>query len=379
MLTEPLDACVLHVAEGEDGDALETLCRTTQVIAGVGMAQVLLVLTARRDADEIWSAALAAEVRPLRCAASSPFGRLRALRSAFAALARERAVQVVHLHGVGPCLLGARALRGSRLQGRVLYSPHLACSASPWSAALLGRLLQSHLEPLHGAAVTASLTEAQTLSKLLNRSAEVLPHPVSSVFFGARRQEGERPGVLAEGFGNEAVAVVTRLSVLLNGREARVPIAWLGGARAAARAQLEAAGVQVLAIPDDAERAQTLARASAFIHIAAGNRVPLAAAQAMAVGVPCLVSDTPPHRALIRHGETGFVCTSERDFLEKLILLLRDREERERIGEAARADAERRFTLRHFERAVLRAYGFSTDALPRAPRPLPSSTVSHVE
>jgi len=37
------------------------------------------------------------------------------------------------------------------------------------------------------------------------------------------------------------------------------------------------------------------------------------------------VSDTPQHRALIRHGETGFICTSQRDFLEKLILLLRDR------------------------------------------------------
>jgi glycosyltransferase involved in cell wall biosynthesis len=71
------------------------------------------------------------------------------------------------------------------------------------------------------------------------------------------------------------------------------------------------------------------------------------------------VSDTPQHRALICHGETGFICTSERDFLEKLVLLLRDRAERQRVGEAARAEAGRRFTLEHFERAVLRAYGWS--------------------
>ena len=32
--------------------------------------------------------------------------------------------------------------------------------------------------------------------------------------------------------------------------------------------------------------------------------------------------------------------------------------ERRRLGEAARAEAERRFTLRHFETALLRAYGF---------------------
>jgi len=85
----------------------------------------------------------------------------------------------------------------------------------------------------------------------------------------------------------------------------------------------------------------------------------------MAAGVPCLVSDTLAHRALVRHGETGFVCTSERDVREKLILLLRDARERQQIGQAARAEAERRFTSTHFERAILRAYGFSR--IPRTP------------
>ena len=61
---------------------------------------------------------------------------------------------------------------------------------------------------------------------------------------------------------------------------------------------------------------------------------------------------------LVRHGETGLVCTSERDLLEKLIGLLRHPAERARIGEAARSDAQRRFTPTHFERAILRAYGF---------------------
>lgn len=367
MLTQAQDGCVVHVADVADGEALETLCRTTQVIATVGVEQVLLVLAGSRGSDVIWSAALAAEVRPLRTGGAFLFAKVKALQSELLKLSSERPVHVVHLHGLGPCLLGSRALKGSPLHGRVLYSPHLACCALPWTAALAGRLLQSHFEPLRGAGVTASLTEAQTLSRLLNRSAEVLPHPVSGAFFEAARREGMRLSVLADGFGARAVDVVTRLSVLLNGREPRVPISWLGMAEAGAREQLEAAGVALLAVPDDVERAQSLARASAFLHVSASDRVPLAVAQAMAVGVPCLASDTASHRALIRHGETGFICTSELDFLEKLILLLRDRPERERIGQAARADAERCFTLRHFERAILRAYGFSS-----------SKAVSHV-
>jgi hypothetical protein len=60
---------------------------------------------------------------------------------------------------------------------------------------------------------------------------------------------------------------------------------------------------------------------------------------------------------VIRHGETGYVCTSERDFVERMTVLLRDGAERKRLGEAARVEAEARFTLRHFESAVLRAYG----------------------
>lgn len=360
MLKRARDVSVLHVAGTKDDEALETLCRTSEVISSLGVDQLLLALDDGRGADVIWTAALPLKVRPLRFARPSIFAKIRALQSEFAALSRERFLYAVHLHGLQSCLLGSRALKGSPLQGRVLYSPHLSHSASRWTLALLRPLLQSHLQPHDCAAVTASLTEAQTLSKLLNRSAEVLPHPVSATYFEVVRHEVPRPSVLVDGFGAEAVNAVTRLSVLLNGREARVPLSWLGPADARARAQLDAAGVQVLDIADQVERARALSRAWACIHVTPARRLPHGVAQAMAAGVPSLVSDTPPHRALIRHGETGFVCTSDRDLLEKLIVLLRHPAERQRIGEAARADAERRFTSRHFETAILRAYGFST-------------------
>jgi hypothetical protein len=360
-----LDPCVLHVAAVADEVALETLCRTTPVIAAAGISQVVLAIDDsdgdRRGSDltwSTWSAALAAEVRPLRCPGLSIVGKMRALQVELLALFHEKALYAVHLHGLGPCLLGSRALRGSLVQTRVVCSPHGRYFASPWGATLLGHLLQKQLSTLNYVALAASLTEAQTLSKVLNRSADLLPHPVSDVFFTAPRQEDPRPCILADGFGAEAVNRVTRLCVLLNGRDARVRFSWLGAADGALCVALEAASVDVLGAMDDAERAQSLSRASAFIHISAED-FPRAAMQAMAAGVPCLLSDTPAHRALIRHGDTGFICTSERDFLEKLVLLLRDRTERRRIGEAARAEAERCFTARQFERAILRAYGFS--------------------
>ena len=359
------DGCVLHVADAGDGEALETLCRTTQALASAGVEQVLIIL-ARGDGDEVlWSSAFAAEVRPLQSSIASVFGKARALQSELQKLWREKLVRAVHMHGVGPCLLGSRALKSSPLPARVVYSPHLY-RASRWSGALIGRLLQSRRTLPDCAVVTTSLAEAQALGRVLRRSAEVLPHPVSDVFFAAARRESTRPSVLADGSEAEARATVSRMSVLLNGRGARIPFAWLGAAEGTARAQLEAAGVHVLAAPDDAERARALSGAWVFIHLSIGDHSLLPVAQAMAAGVPCLVSETMAYRALIRHGETGFICTSERDVMESLIRLVRDREERERIGEAARADAGQRFTSRHFQRAVLRAYGLSG----RAARPL---------
>ena len=359
--------CVLHVTALADREALDTLRHTTKVIAALGVGQLLIALEEGRGGEDAKRAAApGAEVRTLRCAGLSIFGKIRALQLELARLP-QGSLYAVHFHGVGACLLGSQALKGTRLHGRVVYSPHLTHAAAPWTAALLGRLVPGRLEAMEFASVTASPTDAQMLSKLLKRSAEVLPHPVSPVYFEAARQEDARPSIVADGLGSEALDVVTRLSVLLNGRDARLPFAWLGAAPARARAQLDAAGIQVCDARHDEEKAQWLSRASAFIHVSSANRLPIAVAQAMAAGVPCLVSDTPAHRALIHHGETGFVCTSERDLLEKLVLLLRDSAERKHVGEAARAEAERRFTLHHFERAILRAYGFSAGKPARTP------------
>jgi hypothetical protein len=364
MLMRAKELCVLHLAALKDHEALEMLCHTTQVIAAQGVSQVLLALEQGPAEETTRLAGVAAQVRRLGCGGLTFVGKLRLVQTQLARLLREKTLYAVHLHGAAPCVLGALALKGSPLQGRVLFSPHLRRFGAPWPAALLSRLLQRQLPPLDFAAVAASLTEAQALSRLFNRSADVLPHRVADVFFEVPRRESRPPGIAADGFGAKAVDLVSRLCVLLNGREARVGFSWLGPAEPGSLAQLRAANVQVPESACDAARAEWLSRATAFVHVSPAERVPLAVAQAMAAGTPCLVSDTPAHRALIRHGETGYVCTSERDFLEKTVLLLREPGERQRIAEAAQAEAARRFTLRHFETAILRAYGFSAARTP---------------
>jgi hypothetical protein len=352
---ESTDVCVLHVA-GEA--AADTLDGTVEALAQLGLHQVLLPL----KSGAIGRAVQQLEVRVLQWPGAL-LARLRTLEEELAGLAAERSFYAVHLHGSAACLLGSRALRSSTLASRLppttrlLFSPHLD-DLSSWRTALMGQMLKVELGPLHRGILLASPGEAHYLSRLLERSAEVLPPAVDTLFFQLQRKEAPRAAVLAGGSGAAAVEGVSRLAVLLNGREERVPIGWLSPVSRPERAQLQASGVQVFETEDDAGIGRLLSSAAAYLHISHAPGALRSLAQAMAAGVPCLVSDTVGHRTMVRHGETGFVCAGELDFVEKLILLLRDPAERERVGQAARGEAARIFTQRHFEAAVLRAYGF---------------------
>jgi hypothetical protein len=343
------DPRVVHVVSGDDPHALAGLRRTEQIIESQAVNQVVVRLNGRPGVSRAF--------------------RSRALRAELAQLSRGESPVAVHLHGWEACLAGSLALTGE-LEGRVLFSPYRAQFGPSWALGLLGRLLRTRLAPFDHAPLAASLAEAEGLRRLLHRSAEVVPSPVSQVFFEVLRREDARPRIVARGRGGEAVDLVTRLCVLLNGREPRVAFSWLAEADSRTRAQLEAAHVQVIAPADERDEAQWLAHAWLFIA-ASDDGAPSGVARAMSAGVPCLVCDTPMHRALIHHGENGFVCVSDRDFVERAILLLRDAEERRRIGDAAREAAERRFTERDIRRALLRAYGFP------APRPLGRAPVVH--
>lgn len=352
---EPMDVGVLHIAGDAAADAFHG---TVQALAQLGLHQVLLPLKPGlpgRTTQHL-------EVRALQWPGAL-LARVRALEEEIVSLSAERSFYAVHLHGAVACLLGSRALRSRARVAplpattRLLFSPHLT-EINAWKSVLLGRLLKAELAPLHSGVLIASPGEAHVLSRLLERSAEVLPPAVDTLFFQVQRQDVARPAVLAGGNGEEAVSAVSRLAVLLNSRQERLPIAWLGRVTRAERAQLEAAGVQVFDAEDDAGTARLFSSATAYLHLSQAASRLRALAKAMAAGVPCLASDTLAHRTMIRHGETGFICAGDLDFVEKLILLLRDGAERERIGQAARAEAARVFTQRHFEAAVLRAYGF---------------------
>ena len=76
----------------------------------------------------------------------------------------------------------------------------------------------------------------------------------------------------------------------------------------------------------------------------------------MAVGLPCVAMDSAQHREVIRDGETGFLCRTERDMMACIATLIDSPSLRARIGQAAREEAKRRFGRSKFNARLLAAY-----------------------
>ena len=70
------------------------------------------------------------------------------------------------------------------------------------------------------------------------------------------------------------------------------------------------------------------------------------AIQFMACGVPVVAAAVGVNAEIIEDGTTGFLARSEDEWVEKLLLLIRDAPLRQKLGLAGRQVVEERFSLR---------------------------------
>jgi glycosyltransferase involved in cell wall biosynthesis len=70
--------------------------------------------------------------------------------------------------------------------------------------------------------------------------------------------------------------------------------------------------------------------------------------QYMAMGLPTVASPVGINGEMLRHGETGLLASSTEQWVAALDRLVGDRQARERMGAAARADALARYSLEHY-------------------------------
>jgi glycosyltransferase involved in cell wall biosynthesis len=77
--------------------------------------------------------------------------------------------------------------------------------------------------------------------------------------------------------------------------------------------------------------------------------------QYMAMGIPTVASPVGVNAEIIRHGMTGLLAGGPDEWIASLDRLAASRDERERMGRAARADVVDRFSLTHYAPAFIEA------------------------
>jgi glycosyltransferase involved in cell wall biosynthesis len=85
------------------------------------------------------------------------------------------------------------------------------------------------------------------------------------------------------------------------------------------------------------EAVTKLAGGDVVVHTSSWEGMPIAILEAMALGLPAIVTDAVGNRDVVEPGKTGFVCGNAEDFLRALSTLANKPALRRTMGDAARA------------------------------------------
>lgn len=348
---------VVHVVGRVTDEVFSFLGPATHALARSGREQAVVLIDELRYRHRVASLHESAEL-VMTPSLSNPLKQWAAMRQACRAALSSGPLHAVHLHGLLPALVGAQALRAVRADVPMFFSPH--GSRTIGTLRSLGKLVLLLVRPLLNTACSAAIVNVPQETGAFGhwRSAELVESPVGEVFFGVARNEARHPLIVTGGRTQSvrSAELVAQLAVLLSGDELRIGFNWIGTVDEVSRVRLNAAGVGVFDVTSDAECAARLA--AGWIYLAPGSTrgFPLFLIEAMAAGLPCVAFDCVQHCEVIRDGESGYLCATEREMVERIAALIDDLALRERVGRAARDAARRRFSEAEFGVKLLAAY-----------------------
>jgi glycosyltransferase involved in cell wall biosynthesis len=271
----------------------------------------------------------------------------------------------VHLHAVR-CGIVERVVL-ARLHGRAacFYTPHAAPLLDPYRP--LARASNWVVERIAGrlpiAPVCRSVAEARLLARAWRRAAHTLETPVDDCYFDVVPRPSRLPVIIGVGraVGRNAPELFAQLALRFEIDERAACFVWVGDGDRRQEKRLRACGVQLRRCAMTCDLAHLLAGAAVYVQTSVWEGAPLSLMRAMAVGLPCVVTDVGGHRDLVVHGRTGLVARNF-DELDRHVRGLLDAPElRHRLGGAARRLAFRRFGRERFAAALQRLYGLGPE------------------
>ena len=367
---------VIYLALQLDESMLRLLGPSTAALARTGQAQTLVLI--EHPANAALLARLDAQVQVLSVPTQrNPIVMWRALGAAFATAVMAAPPAAVHMYGHAACVLGERVLH--RLGSPVprFCSPDRGGPALAWHPlSLLARLLGRERRGQAARGIGNGAPAGEALQSLRPQAVTVVEGPVGSAYFAATLHAARHALVMGASRVADplATAAFDQLAVLLGGEGLGLAFNWLGPLDPVSAARLKAAQVGVFDPHDDQERATRMAAAWIYVALGTGRRFPISLAEAMATGLPCVAMDNPGHRSLVRHGETGYLCRSRGEVVDRIAQLADTPSLRERLGRAGRALALERFGEARFQDTLIAAYAALPEAHAEArPRPRPQN------
>lgn len=368
---------VIHATECLAAGTLQVMRTLTQVLDTAGARQTVLY-SRRAESPSDVAALFPAGIKLIEVPRAGGH-HLAFVRGFMRALKHECAQwnpSHVHLHSSKAGFLGRYALRRDR-HIQVLYSPHglsFLDTARPVNNAL--RYGLERVASLWDAMpVACGPGEGKLLSRLARRNAFVLENPVDDAFFSvseAARRGGTivTVGRISRQKAPERYADVAR-RVLKERPDVR--FIWVGDGDPQGRELLEAAGCEVTGWVDRQGVLDALAQADIYLQTSRWEGMPLSVIQAMAAGLPCVVTDVIGNRDAVVHAVTGYVTVDEADMAERTTALLDDSARRFEQGAAARDAARNRFSARVFAARAQVLYGLQQSMEPYWTQPVYAS------
>jgi glycosyltransferase involved in cell wall biosynthesis len=353
---------VLHATEQLSAGVLAFLALATRELLHDGVHQTL-VYCRRDDAPPDVAAQFDPRVRLVEIEGPRQAGNLaflRALRRALRTELSSHHYDAVHLHAAKAGFVGRLALGGPPPRPPVFYSPHGLSSLNS-QRPVIGALA-AFLERVAGFSacrlVGCGQCEARELKRLTHREVTLLESPVDAAFFDLQRTPDAYPRVVTVGriCKQRGPTLFAELAArfLYAGEPAH--FVWVGAGDPEFEQVLRAAGVEVTGwVGQDVVRSQ-LARAQVYVQTSYWGGMPLSVLQAMAAGLPCVVTDVVGNRDAVTHGATGLLARDVSSLAVHVKSLLDQPQRADELGALAQFEARQRFHPRHFRRALLSLY-----------------------
>lgn len=358
---------VVHVAESFAGGVLEAIriLATDQVNQGMRVSIIHGQRPESPGQPEL-NTMFCAEITRLPLMMSQGISPLRDLKALIALIKALRYLDpdIIHLHSSKAGLLGRIATYLMRRSQHTLYSPHgwafLREDVSPWQRQLFLRIERAMAYFFGGTIVACSQHEynlakqrVKSLNPVLLRNAVAAPETIRRP--GKSIQEKLR--IITVGRVTEAKAPWRFAQLASTFAGPKIEFRWIGDYQhPLSSTWLSDSPITLTGQLDKCGVERELASADIFVLLSTWEGLPLALAEAQAMGLPALVSAIPGCLEVVIENQTGLVAHNEGDMVMQLDRLIQSAALRHKLGAAAQKHMRQNFSLANYYDNALALY-----------------------